>query len=73
MSDEPGFMRTRDAAAYCALSARTLEAFRSKGGGPAYLKPPGRRLVRYRREDLDAWLCAGRRTSTTGSEARRLA
>lgn len=72
MSDEAGFLRTRDAAAYCALSARTLEAFRSKGGGPAYLKLPGRRFVRYRRQDLDTWLCAGRRTSTADSESERL-
>ena len=51
------------AAAYVGLSPYTLENLRSRGGGPAYSKL-GRRVI-YRIEDLDAWLLASRRTSTS--------
>lgn len=45
-----------DAAALLGLSVRTLEGWRYKGQGPAYVKIGGR--VRYRHQDLDAWLDA---------------
>lgn len=57
------FMRTAEAAAYCKSSASTFEKLRLTGGGPAYSKI-GRRVV-YRVEDLDAWLAANRKTSTS--------
>ncbi len=44
-------------------SERTLEGWRLRGGGPRYLKI-GRRVV-YRCRDLDAWLAARERTSTS--------
>jgi predicted DNA-binding transcriptional regulator AlpA len=56
-------LRTPEAAAYCGSSASTFEKLRLTGGGPAYAKL-GRRVV-YRIEDLDAWLAANRRRSTS--------
>lgn len=55
--------RTHDAADYCGSSASTFEKLRLTGGGPVYTKL-GRRVV-YRVEDLDAWLAANRRRSTS--------
>lgn len=54
---------TKQAAQYLGLSRRTLEGFRCRGGGPAFVKA-GRRCL-YRLEDLDAWALANRRTSTS--------
>ncbi len=51
------------AAAYVGLSPATLETLRVRGGGPTFVKL-GRRVV-YRREDLDTWLEAARRASTS--------
>lgn len=56
-------LRTQEAAAYCGSSASTFEKLRLTGGGPTYSKM-GRRVV-YRVEDLDAWLAASRRRSTS--------
>jgi predicted DNA-binding transcriptional regulator AlpA len=44
----------RDAAEYLALSVKTMQGYRTRGGGPVYLKL-GSRTVRYRKSDLDAW------------------
>lgn len=54
---------TRRAAAFLSLSPKTLEAHRTRGGGPPFIKL-GRRVV-YRQEDLDAWLAKRRRLSTS--------
>jgi predicted DNA-binding transcriptional regulator AlpA len=56
-------MRTEQAAEYCGSSSSTFEKLRLTGGGPVYSKL-GRRVV-YRVEDLDAWLAANRRRSTS--------
>ena len=56
-------LRTAEAAEYCGSSASTFEKLRLTGGGPVYSKL-GRRVV-YRVEDLDAWLEANRRRSTS--------
>ena len=45
---------TAEAARYLGLSRSTLEKFRVYGGGPRYHKYL--KVVRYRPEDLDAWL-----------------
>jgi predicted DNA-binding transcriptional regulator AlpA len=58
------FMRTPQAADYLGLSPSTLEKFRLTGNGPPYLKA-GPKIVVYRQEDLDAWLEANRRRSTS--------
>jgi predicted DNA-binding transcriptional regulator AlpA len=70
MSTVNHVMRTPQAAAYVGLSTSTLEKFRLTGNGPAYQKA-GSKIVVYRVEDLDAWLSARRRTST--SDTRSLA
>jgi predicted DNA-binding transcriptional regulator AlpA len=61
-------LRTPQAAEYVGLSPSTLEKFRLTGNGPPYQKA-GPKIVVYRPEDLDAWLSANRRRSTsdTGS------
>ena len=56
-------LRTSDAAAYCGCSKSTLEKLRLTGGGPAFIKL-GRTVV-YDTADLDAWLSARRRLSTS--------
>jgi excisionase family DNA binding protein len=60
-------MSESEAARYLNLSPRTLEKSRSTGLGPCYVKQ-GRR-VSYRREDLDAWIAARVRTSTSDRSA----
>ena len=52
-----------EAARYLGLSARTLESWAVRGGGPRMLKL-GSRVV-YRRRDLDQWLAARERASTS--------
>ena len=54
---------TKEAAAYVRLGTPTLERFRVTGDGPTYLKLGG--AVRYRREDLDAWLATRLTRSTS--------
>lgn len=57
-------LSTKQAADYLGVSPRTLEMWRHRGTGPAYFKV-GRFRVVYSREELDAFLRAGRRTSTS--------
>lgn len=61
-------LRTDEAAEYCGSSTSTFEKLRLYGGGPRYVKL-GRRVV-YDPADLDAWLAANRRTSTSGKGGR---
>ena len=58
-------MNVEEAAKYVRLGVGTLNRFRVTGGGPRYAKLGG--AVRYRRDDLDAWV-AGRIVRST-SEA----
>jgi predicted DNA-binding transcriptional regulator AlpA len=62
-----GRMDTKNAAAYCGLSVKTLAIKRSQGTGPRFRKL-GR--VFYYREDLDSWLKGGVVNST--AQARTL-
>ena len=55
---------TQAAARRCGLSKPTLERYRLTGSGPAFLKI-GRKAVRYRETDLDAWLAGRLRRSTS--------
>lgn len=57
-------MRTPEAARYVALSESTLTKMRLTGDGPPFVKV-GPRAVAYRRSDLDAWLEARVRRSTS--------
>ena len=49
-----------EAARYLCMSKPTLDRWRYAGEGPDYLKlmPGPRGPIRYRREDLDAWLAS---------------
>jgi predicted DNA-binding transcriptional regulator AlpA len=57
-------MRAPDAAQYLALAQSTLAKMRLSGDGPRFVKA-GPRAVAYRRADLDAWLEARLRRSTS--------
>lgn len=59
----PRYLRTKEAADFLSLSARTLEKHRTYGTGPAYHKLGGR--VVYSVEDLAAWVARGSVTSTS--------
>jgi hypothetical protein len=52
----------QDAAAYLRVAVRTLSNWRSQGGGPPYLKIRG--LIRYRQDELEAWVQAQHRAHT---------
>ena len=47
-------MTTAELAAYLKVEPKTLTNWRYSGRGPAYVKDGG--MVRYRREDIDAWI-----------------
>jgi hypothetical protein len=53
----------KQAAEHMGLPERSLENFRLRGGGPPYFKI-GARVV-YDTAELDSWLAARRRTSTS--------
>ena len=57
------YLRTKEAAHYVGLAARTLEKHRTYGTGPAYRKIGGR--VVYTLEDLRAWADRGACASTS--------
>ena len=59
----PRFLRTKEAAEFLSLSARTLEKHRTYGTGPAFRKLGGR--VVYAIDDLEAWADRGAVTSTS--------
>ena len=59
----PRFLRTKEAAEFLSLSARTLEKHRTYGTGPSYRKLGGR--VVYAVDDLQAWAERGAVTSTS--------
>jgi predicted DNA-binding transcriptional regulator AlpA len=56
--------RAPEAAAYIHLSPSTLAKMRMRGDGPPYMKA-GPRVVIYDQDDLDAWLAARSRRSTS--------
>ncbi len=56
-------LTTQEAARELRLTKATLEAWRCRGGGPAFVKFG--RAVRYRREDLDKFLISSLRSNTS--------
>lgn len=56
-------MRTKEAATYCGSTESTFNKLRLTGGGPVYITI-GRTVV-YDPDDLDGWLNANRRRSTS--------
>lgn len=59
----PRYLRTKEAATFLSLSARTLEKHRTYGTGPTYHKLGGR--VVYAVAELEAWVARGAVTSTS--------
>lgn len=62
-------MTVSEAASYCRLSRPTLDRYRMTGEGPRFAKfGQGKGAVRYRKEDVDAWI-AGRMVRSTSEIA----
>ena len=59
----PRFLRTKEAAEFLSLSARTLEKHRTYGTGPLFRKLGGR--VVYAIDELEAWAERGTVASTS--------
>ncbi len=53
MNDEK-LMSTKEVSEYLGIAVSTLLLYRTMETGPAYIKM--RRLVRYRKSEVDAWL-----------------
>ena len=53
-----------DAAEILKIGARSLEQWRYKGIGPKFVRISGR-AIRYRQSDIDAWVQANVRQSTS--------
>jgi len=67
--DHRKYRNTAQAADYCGYALATFEKLRVNGGGPRFIRPPGGRRIMYLVADLDAWMLAGRRGSTSETEA----
>ncbi len=59
-----GLLFTVEVGFLTGLSPRSIEALRLRGGGPVFIQVTPK-AVRYRRRDLDAWLDARVRKSTS--------
>ena len=62
-TDPDALLFPAEAAYLMALSERTLEGLRVRGGGPAFFRL--RRAVRYKRADVVAWIDRRRFDSTS--------
>jgi hypothetical protein len=49
-------MTAAEFAAQAKVTIRAVRRWADKGIGPEPLRPPGARVVRYRRHEVDAWL-----------------
>ena len=67
--EERVYISTVDAAARLGLSPRTLDRYRTTGGGPAFHRFGGR--VRYSGEDLEAWVASRQRTPVPAGAGTR--
>ena len=54
----------REAASFLGYTDRALQNWRSRGGGPHYVKVSGR-SIRYRRRGLNAWIEERLRANTS--------
>lgn len=63
MNRQRDLLDTTAAARYVGLAARTLIRWRVEGNGPTFLKLGG--AVRYEMPELDRWINAQRRRSTS--------
>ena len=63
MNDNICFIKTAQVASIVGLSPRTLESYRTRGGGPAFYVFGS--VVRYLLSDVLKWAAARRRNSTS--------
>jgi len=63
-------LRTTDAALLIGIETRTLEKWRVTGLGPPFVKISNR-AVRYRHKDLQEWVNARLRNSTSDNGRRK--
>jgi predicted DNA-binding transcriptional regulator AlpA len=68
-SDARRFLRPAQVEALYGLSRKFLAHARGRGDGPPFCKPSGK-LVLYSIADIEAWLAATRRLSTSDPGAR---
>ncbi len=66
--NEPERMSVEQAASYLGISASTMNKWRLTGEGPVFYKL-GAKRVTYSRTDLDVFLKASRRRSTSETSA----
>jgi hypothetical protein len=64
----PSLLKEREAADLLGLSFRTLQSWRSRGGGPAFVRLGGG--VRYDKCDLNDFIQAGRRSPPSARNFR---
>ncbi len=62
--DPNRLLTEREVAALTALSHRSLQGWRQRGGGPPYVK--WGRAVRYRLSDISEWMGRNTRARTSG-------
>ena len=60
MEDHPGLLSTKDAAPRCGVKPPTMDQWRYLNKGPRWIRVSAR-AIRYRPEDIDAWLAARER------------
>lgn len=64
-TDPDALLTEAQAADFLSISMRTLQAWRVRGGGPAFIRAG--RAIRYRRRDLLDWIDANTATSTSAA------
>jgi predicted DNA-binding transcriptional regulator AlpA len=57
-------LREKEAAAFLGLTPRALQSWRTQGYGPRFVRISGA-CIRYRPQDLDAWVASRLRESTS--------
>ncbi len=66
--DDSVLLTESEAARSLGFSSRTLQTWRSRGGGPPFIRI-SKRCVRYTQADLTAWIAERRRLSTSDDGA----
>jgi hypothetical protein len=56
VADQNDLLTAAEFAAKARVDIRSVRMWEGKGVGPKPIRPPGSRIVRYRRGDIDAWL-----------------
>ncbi len=65
-----GVATSREVADFLRTTEAQLARLRWAGTGPSYIRTPGGRTIRYRWEDVDRWLDAGKVETGNGGQAR---